>query len=125
MSGVFIVKVTNKVASTYLRLMVRRKEEQNNWTVKHNFCYWMSNEPRITTDFYELQWSPKFTDNQRITYTDIYIFVCMFVHICVHSFRRCYIQFGAYPNYIHIKMFVKTICKCFKKNKEINSTYRD
>jgi hypothetical protein len=30
MSGAFIVKVTNQVASTYLRLKVRRKEEQKN-----------------------------------------------------------------------------------------------
>jgi hypothetical protein len=47
--------------------------------------------------------------SQRITDTDI----CIFVHICVHSFRRCYTRFGAYPNYTHIKIFVKITCKCF------------
>jgi hypothetical protein len=35
-SGVFIVKVTNQVISTYLRWKMWRKEEQNNWTVKQS-----------------------------------------------------------------------------------------
>jgi hypothetical protein len=71
MNGVFVVKVTNQVMSTYLHLKVRQNEEQRNWTAKHSLCYWMSNEPRITTNFYKLQWTPKFTDNERIagTYT--------------------------------------------------------
>jgi hypothetical protein len=43
------------------------------------------------------------------------IFVRIFVHICVHSFCRCHARFGAYPNYIGLKCFVKTCCKCFKK----------
>jgi hypothetical protein len=57
------------------------------------------------------------TDNQRITDTDTSIctFVSIFVHICVHSLRRCYTRFGAYPNYIHIKMFMKTTYKCFER----------
>jgi hypothetical protein len=81
MSDVFIVKMTNQVATTYLRLKVRRKEEQTNRTVKHNLCYRVSNEPRITTDFYELQWTPKFTGSQRITDIDI-IYICK--HICTY-----------------------------------------
>jgi hypothetical protein len=43
----------------------------------------------------------------------------------IHSFRRCYTRFGAYPNYIQIKMFVKTTCKGFqRKRKKENSTDR-
>jgi hypothetical protein len=45
--------------------------------------------------------------NQRITDTDVCIFVCTFVHICVYSFFMCYIRFGAYPNHIHIQIIVK------------------
>jgi hypothetical protein len=117
MNGVFIVKVSNQVVSTYLHLKVRRQEDQKNWTVKHNLCYWMSNRLQITTDFYKLQWTPKFTDNQRITDTDTCIFVSIFMHICIHSLHRCCTRFGSYPNYIlvYIKMFVKTTCKCFLK----------
>jgi hypothetical protein len=48
----------------------------------------MSNELHITTDFYKLQWTLKFTNNQRITDTDICIFVSIFVQICIHSFCR-------------------------------------
>jgi hypothetical protein len=33
------------------------------------------------------------------------------VYIGVHSFRRRYIRFGAYPKCIHIQIFVKTTCK--------------
>jgi hypothetical protein len=47
------------------------------------------------------------------TDTDTCIFVCIFVHICVNSFHRCYTRFGAHPNYIHIKIVVKTTFKCF------------
>jgi hypothetical protein len=35
------------------------------------------------------------------------------MHMCVHSFRRCYTRFGAHPNYMHIQIFVKTTRKCF------------
>jgi hypothetical protein len=63
----------------------------------------MSNKPRKTSDFSKLQQTPKFTDNQRITDIDI----CIFVHICIHSFHRRYTRFGAYPNCTHIKIFVK------------------
>jgi hypothetical protein len=42
------MKVTKQVISTYLPW----KEEQRNLTVKHNLCYWMSNEPRIKTIFF-------------------------------------------------------------------------
>jgi hypothetical protein len=124
LSGVFILKVTNRVASNCLRLKVRWKEEQTNWTVKYNLCCRMSNKPRITTDFYKLQWIPKFTDNERITGTDICIFVSIFVHICVNFFRRCYTRFGAYPNYIHMKMFVKTTCKSLEKTAQIGTNVR-
>jgi hypothetical protein len=37
--------------------------------------------------------------------------ICIFVHICVHSFPRCYIRFDAYPNYTHIKTFLKQCVK--------------
>jgi hypothetical protein len=55
-----------------------------------------------TSDFYKLQWTPKFTDNQRIKDTDICIFGSIFVHICFNSFCS-YTGYGAYPNYIHTK----------------------
>jgi hypothetical protein len=45
----------------------------------------MSNEPRITTDCYKLQWAPKFADNKKITDTDICVLVSIFVPICVYS----------------------------------------
>jgi hypothetical protein len=81
----------------YLRLNIRQKEYQTNSTVKHELCYWMSNKPRITSDFSKLQQIPKFTDNQ---------------YMYTHSFRRCYTRFNAQPNYMHIQIFVKTTCKC-------------
>jgi hypothetical protein len=87
MSGVIIVKVTNQLASTYLRLKVRRKEEQKNWTVKHNLWYWVRKEPPLTTDFYKLRWTPKFTDNQRITDTDTYI-ICKHIYGYMRSFLQ-------------------------------------
>jgi hypothetical protein len=37
----------------------------------------------------------------------IYIFVCIFIHICVYSFHMCYIRFGAYPNHMLIQKIVK------------------
>jgi hypothetical protein len=69
---------------------------------------WLTVSRSVTSDL-------KFTDNQRITDTDICIFLSIFVHICIHSFRKCYTQFGTYPNYIQIKMFVKTTYKCFER----------
>jgi hypothetical protein len=41
-SSVFIVKVTGQPVSLIL-------------AVKHNVCYWMSNKPRITSDFSKLR----------------------------------------------------------------------
>jgi hypothetical protein len=78
----------------------------------------MSNDSRITTDFYKVRWTPKFTDNKRFTDTDMCIFVNIFGYICTHSFHKCYTRFGAYPNYIHIKMFIKTTCKCFQRKRK-------
>jgi hypothetical protein len=46
--------------------------------------------------------------------------VCKFVHICVHSFRRWYTRFGAYPKYVHINTFMETTCKCF----DVNASYK-
>jgi hypothetical protein len=60
--------------------------------VKHSLLYWIS-KPRKTSNFSKLKLTPKFNDNQRITDTDICIFMCMFVHICVYSFHMCYIRF--------------------------------
>jgi hypothetical protein len=77
----------------------------------------MSNKPRITSHFSKLQYTPKFADSQRITDTDISIYVCIFVHICVHFFRRCYTRFGAYPNCKHIKIIVKKTCWKKKRKK--------
>jgi hypothetical protein len=94
--------------TTYLRLKMRQKEDETNWAVKHNPCYWISSKPRVTSDFSKLQQTPKSTDNQRIADTHM----CISVHIFVYSFRRCYTQFCAYPNYMHIKIFVKTTYKC-------------
>jgi hypothetical protein len=53
----------------------------------------------------------------------------IFVHtrICIHSFRRCYTRFGAYPYYIQIKMIVKATHKCFQrgeKRKKKTHTHR-
>jgi hypothetical protein len=82
----------------------------------------MSNESRITTNlffFYKLRWTPKFTNNQWITDTDICIFVRIFVHICIHTFCRCYAQFGVQPNHIQIKMFAKTTYKCFWRKRKV------
>jgi hypothetical protein len=52
-----IMTVSRKVTSNFkfylrVRWKVWRKEEQKNWTVKHDLCYWMSNEPRITAHFF-------------------------------------------------------------------------
>jgi hypothetical protein len=77
----------------------------------------MSNEPRITDIFYKLQWIPKFTDNQGITDTDMCI-VSIIVHLCVHSFCRCYTRFGAYSKCIHIEMIAKITCKYFQRGKK-------
>jgi hypothetical protein len=78
--------------------------------------------------FYELQWTPKFTDNQSITDTDICMFVSIFVNICIHSLCKYFTRFCAYPNYIQIKMFVKTTYiqrqekRMEKKKRRKNST---
>jgi hypothetical protein len=107
--------------SIYLRRKVQRKEEQKNWTVKQNLCYWMSNEPPITTDFlHKIQWTPKSTDDQRITDADICIFLSTFVHICVPSAGviQCLVLIQII--YIHIythKLFVKTTYKWFQRKK--------
>jgi hypothetical protein len=74
----------------------------------------MSNKPNITSSF--LNYNRYFADNQRITDTDICIFVCIFVHTCVHSFRRYYTRFGVYPNHIHITIIVKNNLLKKKKN---------
>jgi hypothetical protein len=52
------------------------------------------------------------------------MFVCIFVHIRVYSFRRCYTQFGAYPNHMHITIIVKNNLLKNEKRKN-NSTDRD
>jgi hypothetical protein len=110
-----IYSESDKSSGKYSCLKVQWKDEQKNWTVKHNLSYWMSKEPHTTTDFYKLPWTPKFTDNQRIADTDICIFMSIFAHICVCYFRRCFTLFGVYPNYVHIKMFVQTTCKYWRK----------
>jgi hypothetical protein len=56
--------------------------------------------------------------DQRATDTDICIFVCIFVHICVCSFHMCYIRFGAYPNHMHIQIIVKKHVVGKKKRKK-------
>jgi hypothetical protein len=65
------------------------------------------------------------TDNQRITDTDICIFVSIFVQICIHSFCRCYTRFAAYPYYIQIQMFTKQLKNVLKEKEKKNSTDRD
>jgi hypothetical protein len=84
--------------------------------VKHSLCYWISNKPSRT--FSKLQYTPKFNDNQRITDTDIRIFVCIFVHICVYFFHMCYMRFDAYPNDMHIQIIVKNNLFGKKKGKK-------
>jgi hypothetical protein len=79
-----MVKFTVELASLILAL-------------KHILRYRLINKPRITSDFWK-QYSPKFNDNQRITDTDI----CIFLHICVYSFHMCITRFGAYPSHLYI-----------------------
>jgi hypothetical protein len=71
----------------------------------------MSTNLLIRSNFIKLQQTLKYTDNQRITDTDIYIFICILVHICVYAFCRCYTLFGAHPKYMHIKTFVNILNK--------------
>jgi hypothetical protein len=40
------------------------------------------------------------------------------VHICVHSFCRCYTRFGTYPNYVYIKNLQKQLVNVFKEKKK-------
>jgi hypothetical protein len=40
--------------------------------------------------------------------TDICMFACLFVHICLYSFHKCFVRFVAYPNHILIQIIVKT-----------------
>jgi hypothetical protein len=110
------MKVTNQVVGIYLRFKQWQKEEQKNWTVKHNLCYWTSNKLRIAMDSYKLQRTPIFTDNQRITDTDICIFVGLCVHICIHSFllQVLYTVWCLSKLYTD-KKFLKTTCKRFQK----------
>jgi hypothetical protein len=77
----------------------------------------MSNEPRITTDFFFTNYN-ELPNLPIIKESQIQIYVSIFLHICIDYFRRCYTQFGAYPNYIQIKMFVKTIHKCFQRKRK-------
>jgi hypothetical protein len=72
----------------------------------------MTNKPRITSDF----------SKQRISDTDICIFLCISVDICNHSFRRCYTQFGVYPNCTQIKITVKYLLGKRRKNEEKKDT---
>jgi hypothetical protein len=64
---------------------------------------WISNKTRKISDFSKLQYTPKFADNQRITDTDLHIFVCIFVHIRTYSFHMFYTKFGAYLNHMYTK----------------------
>jgi hypothetical protein len=54
----------------------------------------------------------------------IYVFVCIFVHICVYSFHMCYTRFGAYPNHMHIQIIVKNnlLKKKGKKSRQEKTT---
>jgi hypothetical protein len=40
------------ILTTYLRFKIGRKEDETNWTVKHNLCCWMSNKPRFNIWFF-------------------------------------------------------------------------
>jgi hypothetical protein len=57
------------------------------------------------------------------------LFVCIFVHICVYSFHMCYTRFGAYPNYMRIRIIVKKQLigkkEKRKRGKKNNSRDRD
>jgi hypothetical protein len=102
--------------TTYLRLKTRQKEDQTNLAAKHKLCYWMSNKPRITSCFSKLQLTLKITDKQRITARDIYeIYACLYAYLCVCVFipSAGHTGVGSFPNYIHMKVFVKTTCKSF------------
>jgi hypothetical protein len=109
------MKVTHKEASTYLCLMVRRKDEEKNWTVKHNLCYWISNEPRITTEFYKLQCTLKFFDNQSITDTYLWIYALILSVGIIHGL--------ALIQSMYTKVF-KTTCKCFKNTALVGTNVR-
>jgi hypothetical protein len=48
----------------------------------------------------------------------IYVIVSIFVPTCIHSFRRCYARFGAYPNYIPITLLYKQLVNVQTKRKK-------
>jgi hypothetical protein len=68
--------------TTYLRLEIRRKEDQTNWTVKHNLCYWMSNKPLITFDFSNYNWLPNLPI---IKESQIQIYVYLYPYLCIYA----------------------------------------
>jgi hypothetical protein len=44
----------------------------------------------------------------------------MHVYICIYERMRRFLPctwLSAYPNYVHIKLFVKTVCKWFQRKK--------
>jgi hypothetical protein len=103
--------VRGKLRGKYLSTFQDATEGQKNLNVKHNLCYWMSNEPRITTDFYKLQCIPKFTDNQRIADTDMCMNICK--HIYVQSFRMLYTVWCLSElSSISIKWMCVCVCVC-------------
>jgi hypothetical protein len=89
--------------------------------VKHDLCYWMSNKPRITDDFFytkynELPNLPIIKESQLQIY--VRIIVSIFVSICIHSFHGCYTWFGAYPNHMQITFLYKQLVNVFKEKKK-------
>jgi hypothetical protein len=93
---------TSNIKELRLKLRITQVVYLQSASIKmHTICRWALIDGLSPT----LQLTCKFTDNQRITDTDICIFVCIFVHICAymhHSFHRCYTRFGAYPNYMNV-----------------------
>jgi hypothetical protein len=73
---------TAAIPTTYLRLKIRRKEDQTNWTVKHNLCYWMSNKPRITFDFSNYNRLPNLPI---IKESQIRIYVYLYAYLCIYA----------------------------------------
>jgi hypothetical protein len=116
-SSVFVVKVTNEVITTYLRWKMWRKEEQKNWTVKHNLCYWMSNKPRITGDYFFIQNTMRF-QIYRWSRNHNYRYIYNCKHIC--AYMHLFLPQVLYTGWCLSKLytdtiFVKKTCKCFQR----------
>jgi hypothetical protein len=79
--------ISRKLTSTLSSYMVWFwwNEAQMSWAVKHNLCYWMSNEHHISTDFFKTTIDPPNLLTIKDSQINLYVY---WKHICVymHSF---------------------------------------